>query len=780
MSASDNGKWYCWRAQNSANNWGYGNYQVPQDFITDNTSSPVITVRPHNSADDNPQLRVSASESVTRWQYRGPLSSSTCEENTFESASPGGSTYRVTLSASDNGKWYCWRAQNSANNWGYGNYQVPQDFITDNTSSPVITVRPHNSADDNPQLRVSASESVTRWQFKGPLSSSTCEENTFESASPGGSTYRVTLSASDNGKWYCWRAQNSANNWGYGNYQVPQDFITDNTSSPVITVRPHNSADDNPQLRVSASESVTRWQFKGPLSSSTCEENTFESASPGGSTYRVTLSASDNGKWYCWRAQNSANNWGYGNYQVPQDFITDNTSSPVITVDYLTTGGNPQLSASANESVTSWQFKGPLSSSNCSERTFTGASPGGSGSFHFVTLTDSASAGKWYCFRAKDSANNWGYGSGQMPVLPDPPIVDEETDIVSPVITVSPSAGSVDENPQLSASANENVTNWRYIGPLSSSNCSESTFLWKDWNSAFHNGSRVTLIDSASAGKWYCFRAKDSANNWGYGSGQMPVPQNPIRYTPPVITVAPLAGFRSRVGLQASANKNLTNWQYRGPLSSSTCEESTFAGENIPSRNGSRVTLIDSASASKWYCFRAKDSANNWGYGSGQMPDDTTQTLATTERLTTGTFLRGEDRVLSAQPQLEVADIIVNDTWESVALLEDADCDEAAFDGAEEINEGSEVSNPVLDTQYCFRVQDENGGTNYINAFVTEASFSGIASTTSKQSGVGLVETEENSKLMLVVTIAGGVVLLAVVVSIFIFISGQSNRPKFR
>ena len=103
-------------------------------------------------------------------------------------------------------------------------------------------------------------------------------------------------------------------------------------------------------------------------------------------------------------------------------------------------------------------------------------------------------------------------------------------------------------------------------------------------------------------------------------------------------------------------------------------------------------------------------------------------------------------------------------------------CNETAFEDADAINQGSEVTNPQSDTQYCFRVQDEEGGINYINAFVTEASFADLD--VGGQSEFG-VETDEDSKLMLIIAIAGGVVLLAIVVSIFVFI-GQGSRPKFR
>ena len=277
------------------------------------------------------------------------------------------------------------------------------------------------------------------------------------------------------------------------------------------------------------------------------------------------------------------------------------TTSPTITVRY-TAGNSPSLTASANEEVTDWAHIGPLNSADCANNLFgRGTRPGSS-----VAL-DGRDNGKWYCFRAKDSANNWGFKSRQVPSNAVP---IEETDTTKPVITVRYTAGN---SPSLTASANEEVTDWAHIGPLNSADCANNLF-----GRGTRPGSSVAL-DGRDNGKWYCFRAKDSANNWGFKSRQVPsnaVPIEETDTTKPVITVRYTAG--NSPSLTASANESVTDWAHIGPLNSADCANNLFGRGTRP---GSSVAL-DGRDNGKWYCFRAKDSANNWGFKSRQVPSN--------------------------------------------------------------------------------------------------------------------------------------------------------------
>ena len=171
--------------------------------------------------------------------------------------------------------------------------------------------------------------------------------------------------------------------WRDGPLEPERDNI-----SPVITVDYLDGNNGgNPQLRSSANEKVTNRQIIGPLLGSICNEDTFAQVRSIRNGTGINLTNKDAGKWYCFRAKDSADNWGYGNRRVPLNLVIDeetDTIKPVITVSYWdgkssnpNVGGNPQLSASANENVTSWQYIGPLSSSNCANITFEGANTGG-------------------------------------------------------------------------------------------------------------------------------------------------------------------------------------------------------------------------------------------------------------------------------------------------------------------------------------------------------------------------------------------------------------------
>ena len=80
----------------------------PQD-----TRAPAITVSFQSSG---PSLAARADETVSSWQHIGPYPNE-CTLNGFgRGINPGSS---VALDVGDNGKWYCFRAQDRAGNWGF-------------------------------------------------------------------------------------------------------------------------------------------------------------------------------------------------------------------------------------------------------------------------------------------------------------------------------------------------------------------------------------------------------------------------------------------------------------------------------------------------------------------------------------------------------------------------------------------------------------------------------------------------------------------------------------
>ena len=195
--------------------------------------------------------------------------------------------------------------------------------------------------------------------------------------------------------------------------------------------------------------------------------------------------------------------------------------------------------------------------------------------------------------------------------------------------------------------------------------------------------------------------------------------------------------------------------------------------------SATRTTNVGFAEES---CLSAvQNASSSHSESSARPPIQTPTTLNSTEVLKTSTWVRGENRILSAQPQLDVANIIIDDTWASVALAEDASCDETAFEDVDAINQGSEVANPQAGTQYCFRVQNEEGVTNYINALIADAG--GIVLSNPETTEVSLAELDAdntNSKLIIIIAVVAGIVLLAAVAVLFISIRRGSGQPKFR
>ena len=187
----------------------------------------------------------------------------------------------------------------------------------------------------------------------------------------------------------------------------------------------------------------------------------------------------------------------------------------------------------------------------------------------------------------------------------------------------------------------EEIRAWEYRGPIYvESACKESLFA--NQGATTSKGQTVSLKNATVAvnGRYYCFRAKDEAGNWGYKTGL--VPENTIAVEeqlvqeqdsePPKIVVN---FYHVHPALEAYAanNEEVSGWAHMGPLQASatsraTCE-TLFASSG--GQDGRRVRLTDSAVNGKWYCFKAQDKAGNWGYEAAQVPDDAVRVVELTQ-----------------------------------------------------------------------------------------------------------------------------------------------------
>ena len=818
LDGRDNGKWYCFRAQDAAGNWGFKSRQVPADTIQD-TRNPVITVSFQSSG---PSLSAHSDETVSNWAHIGPLNSAACANNLFGRGSTRLGS-RVALDGRDNGKWYCFRAQDAAGNWGLGSKQVPADAV--DTTTPVLSFITYKSES---RVAFFRANELVKWGLQYAHNKpSNCSELRFSSTAvtdlKAEHTFSTTSSTGEGSlNWYCLKGVNQAGLVGYS-----KPYLVDR-KKPEVTL----SVSDN-KLRVTASDDSGIASKKYSIGLP-CARATYGSNLPADG---LTITASMHSEYACIKVTDQAET---GNETKKQHRLVFTPSEPEPTPQLqpasFTSGYQPaqvvdtQYTIAENtefrqhlddnfllatrQSASSEHLSFQLTTPGSFRRSLTGPDIIYKGfAVHAIDYIDVSE--KSGCYRElfgagrKTSVNGLDIeNQGALNKVASNTVVRDGR---LPLFTF-----------QHRKFACVKVTLWQ----------DESRGVdWRTTYKVFVTANPVE-VSTAGAAKYRGMAAEDTYHNFGrvpldfnhQGNKERLEEHYASRFL--VYATEPqVSGGRTTIDLAVNLPGKLIldslsdieryavkQFDFAYLDNAEDCDREAFEGDEFTVQRynsdklGQRMVLgfaLNRDKHGKYLCVKITLNGDNrsdgdylgsWDYqpykvfslkidipgadGSPSRPSRTSNTVSTTETLATITWLRGEERVLSAQPQLEVANIIVNDTWESVALAEDASCGETAFADPDEINQGSEVTNPQADTQYCFRVQDEGGGINYINAFVTDDSFSGLGSP-AKQSGVGLVETDANSKLMLIVAIAGGVVLLAVVVSIFVFIS-QSSRPKFR
>ena len=179
-----------------------------------------------------------------------------------------------------------------------------------------------------------------------------------------------------------------------------------------------------------------------------------------------------------------------------------------------------------------------------------------------------------------------------------------------------------------------------------------------------------------------------------------------------------------------------------------------------------------------YYCFKGVAAAGNIGYSTSHLIDRQLPQISFDTSQTNKVILQVED-VSGLSTQWPISSLTI---LGKVLLLPPRTklCDETAFEEADQINEGSEVTNPENDTQYCFRVEDEEGETHYINAYVTAESFEGFnpADVAGGRSESALGDSD--SKAMPIITAVSVVVLLAAGVIVFSIIKQRGSMQKFK
>ena len=518
----------------------------------------------------------------------GPLSNASCSASTFNvppsQRSSIGTSNQITLDSSDNGKYYCYELTDE---WRRKTYKISPLIRIQNlppppvdTTPPTITTRRSGN-----YLIAVANETGASWRSFGPQTTTSCSASTFN-VPPSergkiGTSARVTLDTADNGKYYCYEATDDAGNKGYKissrisveTTTLPPPLPTD-TTPPKITVRQSGNA-----LSATANETGASWRSFGPQTTTSCSTSTFNvppsQRSSIGTSARITLDSSDNGKYYCYEATDNANNKGYKiSGRITLDTVppppppepTD-TTPPRVTVQQ---SGNV-LTATANETVQSWRSIGPQTTTSCSASTFNLPVPTPTsllnkiGSSARITL-DSSDSGKYYCFKATDNAGNEGYKISLKLITSSP------LQIIS--IKEETKSQSEPRPHTLVATANQ-PADWRVVefGVGSTNSCNVSRFVnAPDYEITRYKNKSVadfTLLSpdwsepQPSSGRfYYCFEASSL-------SGKVYKRSPLITYTPPTEVSIVSIVQKGRI-LEVVANERVTWYYARGDCDSNS------------------------------------------------------------------------------------------------------------------------------------------------------------------------------------------------------------------
>ncbi len=799
------------------------------------TTSPTITVS--YTAGNSPSLTASANEEVTDWAHIGPLNSADCANNFFGRGTRPGSS--VALDGGDNGKWYCFRAKDAANNWGFKSRRVSANAV--DTTKPIISFAGGRVISDVLHVTFTSNEPV-KWslQHSSNKPSSCSKMSFFNAATDYTTTHGFQARAVANGlRYYCLRGVDSGGQTGYSKWYLV-DQKKPIISLAVVENRLEASVEDDSSIhdilyrtfetkhvdcpKVDYSIHSRRFPTGGLDITSNLHDRWVcvramdddRNRNKGHAGQLLVFTPSEPEPTSQLQPARFTSPAGYQETEVRSTFYGSQSSLEgteqegiISHIDdnfffFVKPSSNPKEHL-AFQLVTPGDWQKP-------PKSWVYSTSGGNSRGFAVKLIDyidvdspadcvselfERPAGA--SLNGYDFESSWGQTSssrsvrnGWLPLFTH----GASTHVCIKVSLKNDQIGGDDTYPYKIF-----VTSQPVRTPTTAEEAiyRSATPQWKDYNQNNFVGLLGEGLEGSNTKELY-IRHLDARFHL-YVADNVGVPASGDRK----VSLAVNLPGQLLVGQVGTLRFTLEKLEFTYVSTEGECDKGVFDKKVYDVDRSSLSQLIDlslqgTSSSNPYLCVKAQmkgqvddgfdyhtykifsyklDFSAGASVSAADNPQGATsqasRTLSTTETLATITWLRGEERVLSAQPQLEVADIIVNDTWESVALAEDASCDETAFKDTDEINQGSEVANPQANIQYCFRVQDEEGGTNYINALVTEASFAGLDAGGQSEFGV---ETDENSKLMLIVAIAGGVILLAVIVSIFVFIS-QSSRPKF-
>ena len=679
---AQNDHYYCFKAVDGQSNEAYSApYQAdtvaPALVVTQPDENATVTITVSQD-DDNSDIDVDSWQYVQTTQACGNVGNWR-DLDTLNSVLDQDQA-AVTFSRSAIGKAYCFRVADEA-----GNYATASHTVTNINEPPVINRLYQNkqsvvaTATDRQYLNNSSwqyavtndadcDNSITSWHSLGGAFSSDSNRNqaTLDLA-------EADIDESSDNKWLCVRvSDNVAGNYGYRSLDI-------DALAPTINVQ-----QDNAVLRASAPSAdravSSSWRYVRHTSSFDCDEDAFELYTPIRSGSRVNLRSSDIGDYFCFRADDSHDNYGYSNaYRVR----SLDTVAPEITATqdnrYLT------LEAAASENVDhdTWGYApGYSSRPDCEDVD----------DYLYETVEDrtidldEGDVGDWFCIRAADDSDNYGYHSIRIRAV----------DATAPRVTVD----REDNTLEASTTAEDvNDASWQYAVSETNDrfNCDDSNDDL-DFNNASSANNMVELGEEDDD-KYYCFRVADKAGNYGYGRSEQIYDVEPA---PKITVIQHTAEKRLEVSTDATDVDGLT-WGWAvfttDPGDCSSVRYTDISHSQITT-NTRRIFVNNIADTqnSKYYCFRVADTSDVYGtnYGYGKHRYDLTAPSIRFELANNVLTVVSDDKDVDAA------------SWAYAKFDQAVDCEGATIGQALPYRKVT-LSEADNGSYLCFKVADENG-----------------------------------------------------------------------
>ena len=704
LTAGQNDDWYCFRADDTQGNTGYSapvqvDTVAPELTVDQPAESSMVTLSVSQDDDVNAMLETNDDIDVDSWQY--VQTSRTCVDVTTGWRNLDGLTSDIdqdeaviSFSRSHVNRTYCFRVADEAGNHAHAQHKVgainePPSItrLYQNRQEVIATASDRQYLNDS-SWQYAATEDkdchsgVGGWRGLSSAGFSSDAANNRATLEIG----EANIDESRRDKWLCFRvSDNIADNYGYRSLNVDAD-------APTI-----NLTQDNAVLRATAPTSdgaaSSSWGYVSYTRDFDCDANAFELYSPirGGS--RANLSRSHVGDYFCFRAADRHDNYGYSEtYRV--DSL--DTIAPGLKVEQ----DNKHLivAGASGETIDpdTWGYAGGYSTQQtCKD---IDAAVYDEIEDQRVELSES-DVGDYFCVRGADESENYGYYSIRIKAV----------DATAPYVGVDRLSNNVLEASTDTTDADEDSWQYAVIADRADRfDCNDEDADSLSFNTASADNDRVILRESDND-KYYCFRVADKAGNHGYGLSEHLFDIEAA----PEITVRQTDDYDLEVSTDASDVDGLT-WGWADfatdPGDCSKASYDDISNSQI-TRNTSSITITGIASSQngKYYCFRVADTSDdqtpNYGYVKHQY-DLTPPTI----------YFEFAAGVLTAVADDDDLD---PQSWHYSHYNAPVDCETVVIDKPLPQRK-LRLDAGDNGTYFCFRVDDQNGNTDYARYDVSD------------------------------------------------------------